>query len=60
MKPFTKIASFILAVVALGHLARVFLDALVVVGNYELPIWVSVAGFIVASILSIGLWRESK
>lgn len=60
MKPFTKIASFILAIVALAHLTRIFLQEKVMVGYLEIPMWVSIVGFMVTSILSIGLWRESK
>lgn len=60
MKPFSKIASIIFAVVALLHLTRVLLDTPVMIDSYELPMWVSIAGFIVPFILSIGLWKESK
>ena len=60
MKPFTKIASIILALVALLHLARVFLNMQVIVGSLEIPMGVSIVGFIVPFLLSIGLWRESK
>jgi len=60
MKPFTKIASVLLALVALLHLARVILNMDLIVGNSEVPMWVSIGGFIIPLILSIGLWRESK
>jgi len=60
MKPFTKTASIILAIVALLHLARVLLQNAVIVDDVSIPMWVSIVGFIVATILSIGLWRESK
>ena len=60
MKPFTKIASIILAIVALLHLVRVLLQNAVLVDDLSIPMWVSIVGFIVATILSIGLWRESK
>ncbi len=67
MKPFTKIAAIVLALVALLHLARVVLNmqvsvlsASTYVGNFEIPMWVSVVGFVVPFLLSIGLWRESK
>ena len=60
MKPFTKIASIILALVGLLHLVRVILNMPVIVGNLEIPMWVSIVGFIVPFLLSIGLWRESK
>jgi len=60
MKPFTKIVSILLALVGLLHLARVILNMQVIVGSLEIPLWVSIVGFIVPSLLSIGLWRESK
>ena len=60
MKPFTKIASILLAIVGLLHLARVILNMQVILGNLEIPMWVSIVGFIVPSLLSIGLWRELK
>lgn len=60
MKPFSKIASIILALVALLHLARVVFKTNVLIDSYELPMWVSIAGFIIAAVLSVGLWRESK
>ena len=60
MKPFTKIASILLALVGLLHLARVILNMQVIVGSLEIPMWVSIVGFIVPSLLSIGLWRELK
>ena len=60
MKPFTKIASILLALVGLLHLARVILNMQVIVGSLEIPMWVSIVGFIVPSLLSIGLWIELK
>ena len=60
MKPFTKIAAVLLALVAVLHLARVILNMELMVGNYEIPMWVSVGGCIIPLLLSIGLWKESK
>lgn len=60
MKPFTKIASILLALIGLLHLARLVLNTPLIVGNQEIPFWVSIVGFIVPILLSIGLWRESK
>ena len=60
MKPFSKIASIILAIIALLHLARVLLQNVVMVDDFSIPMWVSIVIFIVTTILSIGLWRESK
>ena len=60
MKPFTKIASILLALVGLLHLARVILNMQIIVGSFEIPMWVSIVGFIVPTLLSIGLWKELK
>lgn len=60
MKPFTKIASILLALVGLLHLVRVVLNMPIIIGNLEIPMWVSIGGFIIPLMLSIGLWRESK
>ena len=67
MKPISKIASILLALVALAHLARVILDIHVEVfsvsiwvGFIRIPMWVSIVGIVVPTLLSIGLWRESK
>ena len=60
MKPFSKIASIILAIIALLHLARVLLQNAVMVDDVSIPMWVSIVIFIATTILSIGLWRESK
>lgn len=67
MKPFSKTTSILLALVAIAHLGRAILDIHVEVfsvstwvGYIKLPMWVSIVGFIVPAILSIGLWRESK
>ena len=59
-KPFSKIGAFVFALVALIHLYRLINHFEVVVSGYLVPYWVNVAGLIIAPILSIGLWRESK
>lgn len=60
MKPFTKIASFVFAVVALGHLIRLLLHVQVTIGSHTIPMYISVAGFIAALVLCIALFREAK
>ena len=60
MKPYTKIAAVVFAIVALLHLLRAILNLELSVDNVEIPIWVSVLGFIIPTILSYGLIKESK
>ena len=60
MKPFTTLASIVLALIALVHLYRLVRPFEVVVGGTALPQWISIVGLIVAGGLSIMLWRESR
>ncbi|MFI5219810.1 MAG: hypothetical protein ACHQNT_10005 [Bacteroidia bacterium] len=60
MKPFTKIAAVLLGFVALLHLLRLISHWNVIINNYEIPVWVSIIGFIIAGALSMGLWKEAK
>jgi hypothetical protein len=60
MKPFTKIAALLLGIIALIHLLRLITHWQVVINGFELPVWISIIGFIVAGVLSLGLWKESK
>jgi hypothetical protein len=60
MKLFSRIAAIIFAIISLLHLARLITNFPVVLGNYELPMWLSGAGLVVAMILCIGLWKESR
>jgi hypothetical protein len=60
MKPFTKIASIVMAVVALLHLLRFIVNWKLTINEFDVPLWVSILGFIIAMALSIGLWKESN
>ena len=45
---FCIVAGVIFAVVALLHLVRIYMDWLVVIGDWSVPIWVSWVAFVVA------------
>jgi len=60
MKPFTKIASAFFGIAVLIHLYRLIFPFRVLIGNYEVPTLASVMFIVLAIILSIGLWKESK
>ena len=47
-KTFSLVAAIIFAVVALLHLARIFMDWPVVIGDWSVPMWVSWFALIVA------------
>jgi uncharacterized membrane protein YkvI len=60
MKTFTKISSLLLGIVALIHLLRLITHFQVSVFNTEVPLWLNAAGVLIASVLSLGLWKESR
>jgi hypothetical protein len=51
-KTFSLAAGVIFALVALVHLLRIYMGWPVVIGNWEVPMWLSWIGFIVAGGLS--------
>jgi multisubunit Na+/H+ antiporter MnhF subunit len=60
MKPFTKIAAVLFGVAGLVHLYRIIFPFRVTIGEFEVPALASVVFLVLAIILCIGLWKESK
>ena len=60
MKPFTKIASVIVGIGGLIHLYRFIFPFRIMIGNFEVPVVVSIVFFVLAIVLCFGLWKESK
>jgi hypothetical protein len=60
MKPFTNIAVIILAILALAHVYRFVRGLEVVVNGNAIPLWVSALVALVAGVLALMVWRESK
>ena len=54
-----RVASFVFALFALGHVVRLIKHAQVMVGTYHVPMWVSGVALIIAAGLSIWMWRLS-
>ena len=59
MKPFTMLAALVFLVVAAVHAYRVYAAWTIVVGPYDIPMWVSYGGVILPLILSFLLFREA-
>jgi len=55
-----RVASVIFALFAIGHVVRLVKQAQVMVGTYQVPMWVSVVALIIAAILSTWMWRLSS
>jgi uncharacterized membrane protein YhdT len=60
MKPFTMLAALIFLVVAVVHAYRAYMGWAIVVGPYDIPMWVSYGGVIVPLILAYLLFREAR
>ena len=60
MKPAAVLSTGLLCVVALAHLLRLVLRIQVIAAGNEIPLWVSVIGFLVPATLAAALWRESR
>ena len=60
MKPFTTIAVIVFAILAAGHLYRFIRGLEVVVNDRTVPLWVSAVLGIVAAVLALMVWRESR
>jgi hypothetical protein len=60
MKPFTTIAVLLLALLALVHIFRFVRGLEIVVNGHAIPLWISGLVAVVAAILALMVWRESK
>lgn len=59
-KPFTLIAATLFLIMALLHLLRLFTNFQIVLGSHVMPQWISIAGLLIAALLSWGLFREAR
>ena len=60
MKPFTTLAVIVFTLVALAHLYRLIRGLDIVVQGHVVPQWVSIVGLVLAAILALMVWRESR
>ena len=60
MKPFTRLATVVFALVALIQLVRVVLGWEVSIAGVAIPAWASVIACLVAAVLAVMVHRESR
>ena len=60
MKPFTTIAVFVFALIALIQTLRVVLGWDVTVNGISIPPWASVIAIVIAATLAFKIWREMR
>jgi hypothetical protein len=59
-RPFTLIAAILFAIAALLHLYRLISHFRIVAGSHEVSQTVSIIAIVVAAVMAIGLFRESR
>lgn len=59
-KPFTTIAIFIFSTISFLHLYRIYQKWEITVGGKIIPLWISLAGFIITGGLALMLWKEVR
>ena len=59
MKPFTNLAIAIFILIAVMHLLRLIYGWEATLDSMVVPMWVSMVGFLIASVLAYFLWREA-
>jgi uncharacterized membrane protein len=60
MKPSIIVTSIFLLLVAVAHVLRLILQIKVTAGNYEVPMWMSIAAAIFAAALTFWLLQDNK
>ncbi len=59
-RPFSILATAVFTLVAFAHLHRLVFQWEVVANGTQIPLWTSVLGVLVAGVLAVGVWRESR
>ena len=60
MKTGTFVAMIFLVLVAIAHILRVIWQVEVVVGSYDVPMWMSYAAVIMSLVLAGAMWNEHR
>ena len=60
MKPVTTIVVILLTAISIAHLLRLILQVDIVANGVTIPIWLSIFGCIIPTVLAFMLWRENR
>ena len=60
MKPATKIAMVLLSLVAIAHVLRLLFGLEIIVGSWNVPMWVSLLGIGIPGALAYFIYREHR
>ena len=59
-RPATLAAAVLFELIAIAQLLRVLFRVQVTAGGVNIPLWISIAAFIILAALGIWLWRERR
>ena len=59
-RPFTAVAIFIFALIAIAHLLRAIASTEMIIGGISIPVLVSWPAAVIACLIAYMLWRETK
>lgn len=54
------VSAIIFDIIAMLHLARLFLKFSVIIAGHTIPMWVSIPGFIIPQILAMWMFKAMK
>ncbi|MCX7635951.1 MAG: hypothetical protein N2Z74_09460 [Syntrophales bacterium] len=60
MKPITCLVIVLFVIVSLAHLVRMVWCVPITIADYDIPMWLSIFGFLVPLALAWLLWREHR
>lgn len=60
MKPVTTIVVFLLIAISIAQLLRLIFQVEITAAGFQIPVWISIFGFIVPLVLALLLWRENR
>lgn len=58
MKTGSRLAMIVFVLVAVAHLLRLIFDTDVIIGSWNMPLWISVLGTVVPAGIAWLLWKE--
>jgi hypothetical protein len=60
MKPASLFVAILLDLIGVAHIVRLVFHTEVIIGGWVVPMWVSGVGAVVATLLSVLLFREAR
>jgi hypothetical protein len=60
MKPVTAIVVFLLIAISIVQLLRFIFQVVITAAGFQIPLWISIFGFIIPLVLVLLLWRENR